>query len=122
MKRTVIAAGTAALLLGMTVGVAAAAPAPAPAYTKQNLTTILSQWTHWTPDANDSSHAGTLNAGVNYFYCWTNGQSYYARETGRTSSIWLLTDDDTGHRNVYVSETYLDAYGYANDTQILPHC
>ncbi|MEV7523583.1 hypothetical protein [Streptomyces sp. NPDC091371] len=82
--------------------------------------TVIDQWSHWTPDANASSHAGWLYRGRNYFKCYAIGE-YYA-DNGRGSVFWLKTDDDTGHANVYVSDVYLDAYGWANDLNLLPKC
>jgi hypothetical protein len=46
------------------------------AFPKVYMTTVVTQWSHWTPDTNDSSHAGTLYAASNYFYCRTTGQYY----------------------------------------------
>ena len=41
---------------------------------------------------------------------------------GHTSSVWLRTDDDTGNRNVWVSDVNLDPYGFTYDVNLLPHC
>ncbi|MER5747337.1 hypothetical protein ABT097_29205 [Streptomyces sp. NPDC002225] len=67
-----------------------AAPAPAPVEGRER--------EPWTPDSRDSSHAGTLYAGTNYVYCFTNGENY--TDKGHTSTIWLQTDDDSGNPNV----------------------
>ncbi|MFE7168394.1 hypothetical protein [Streptomyces sp. NPDC057616] len=116
---------TAGLLAGTSQAVAAqpdsapkaaAAQAAAPVY----MTTVVDQWTHYTPDWQTSSHAGTLYAGRNYFYCFTYSVTYTGN--GRTSSVWLRTDDDTGHRNVWVSDVNLDTYDYIYDVNLLPHC
>ncbi|MDH6502452.1 hypothetical protein [Streptomyces sp. SAI-149] len=84
------------------------------------MTTIRTQWTHWTPDWHDESHAGTLYAGTSYFFCYTYGLTY--SDLGRQSSVWLKTDDDLGNRNVYVSDVYLNDEGYRNDILWLPKC
>ncbi|UXX97389.1 hypothetical protein N7U49_47120 [Streptomyces sp. AD2-2] len=84
------------------------------------MTTLVSQWSHWTPDWHDSSHAGTLYAGSSYFFCYTYGLTYTGN--GHTSSVWLKTDDDFGNHNVYVSDVYLNAEGFRNDILWLPKC
>lgn len=94
--------------------------APASALARVYLTTVIDQWTHYTPDSKTSSHAGTLFRGTSYFYCYTAGEVY--TNNGRTSGWWLLTDDDSGHRNVYVNEVNLDDYGWEHDIDLLPHC
>ncbi|WP_413754921.1 hypothetical protein [Streptomyces sp. MMBL 11-3] len=81
----------------------------------------IDQWTHWTPDPYNSSHAGTLYAGRSYFYCYIDTGVPYTNN-GRTSQVWLRTDDDTGNRNVWVSDVNLDAYGWAYDTFGLSYC
>ncbi|MFF1546617.1 hypothetical protein [Streptomyces sp. NPDC058291] len=96
------------------------APAPATALARVYLTTVIDQWTHYTPDSRTSSHAGTLYRGLSYFYCYTAGELY--SNNGRTSGWWLLTDDDTGHRNVWVNEVNLDDYGWEHDIELLPRC
>ncbi|SDM64728.1 hypothetical protein [Actinacidiphila guanduensis] len=115
---TVVAAGALLAAAGLAgAGTAAAAPAEhVPAY----LHTTVTQWTHWTPDPYTSTHAGTLYAGLNYFYCWTFGEEYAAN--GSTSHIWLNTDDDTGDRNVYVSIVNLDADGWNTYYSKLDQC
>ncbi|MEU2427314.1 hypothetical protein ABZ619_41025 [Streptomyces sp. NPDC007851] len=92
-------------------------PASASTY---NLTTVIDQWTHWTPDPYTSSHAGTLYAGTSYFYCWVHGTWY--SNNGHYDDIWLLTDDDTGNRGVYVSDVNLDSWGWHHDQQVLSEC
>ncbi|MFF1544748.1 hypothetical protein [Streptomyces sp. NPDC058291] len=112
---------TAGLLVTASQAVAApqAPQAPASAST-YNFTTVIDQWTHYSPDANTSSHAGTLYAGTSYFYCWTYGAWY--SNNGHYDDIWLKTDDDTGHRGVYVSDVNLDQWGWQHDQQYLPQC
>ena len=64
---------------------------------------------------------GVLNAGTNYFYCQTN---LHRRETygSWTNVWWARTDDDSGNRDVYVSDVYIS--GGANDQPVpgLPTC
>ncbi|MFE1924259.1 hypothetical protein ACFW91_17045 [Streptomyces asoensis] len=97
-----------------------ATAAKAAAYPKVYLNTVVNQWTHWTPDYYDSTHAGWLYAGSNYFYCLKEG--VYYTDNGRRSRYWLLTDDDSGNRNVYVSEVYLDQWGWDNVYSLLDYC
>ncbi|MEG8274859.1 serine/threonine protein kinase [Streptomyces sp. AHA2] len=65
--------------------------------------------------------AGILNAGTNYFYCQ---QNLGRRETdGRWTNVWWAkTDDDSGNRNVWVSDVYVK--GGDNDAPVpgLPYC
>ncbi|MFF2996638.1 hypothetical protein ACFVTC_19045 [Streptomyces sp. NPDC057950] len=82
--------------------------------------TTITQWTHWTPDPRNDSHAGTLYAGRNYFYCWAKGQLYHNSEAG--SVYWLRTDDDSGNRDVYVSVVNLDEAGWDGFFAIFPSC
>lgn len=98
-----------------TAGLAQAAPA---ARAKFYLTTSVSQWTHYQPNLH--SHAGTLYAGRNYFYCWTAGDWY--QNNGHISGSWLRTDDDTGHNNVYVSMANLSDADFYRAPDVVPHC
>jgi hypothetical protein len=128
MRTRSVRAGLTALLVaaGVLAGASGAQAQEQPqaqaAFAKTYLNTIVTQWTHWTPDVANSSHAGTLYAGRNYFYCWTIGQAYAAN--GRISQIWLKTDDDTGHRNVWVNDVNLDEWGFYHDQDpnVLPRC
>ncbi|MFD8151083.1 protein kinase [Streptomyces sp. NPDC059720] len=65
--------------------------------------------------------AGILNAGTNYFYCQ---QNLGRRETdGRWTNVWWArTDDDSGNRDVWVSDVYVK--GGDNDAPVpgLPYC
>jgi eukaryotic-like serine/threonine-protein kinase len=67
------------------------------------------------------SEAGVLNAGTNYFFCQ---QNLGRRETyGKWTNVWWArTDDDSGNRNVYVSDVYVK--GGKNDGPVpgLPVC
>ncbi|MCB5908456.1 hypothetical protein [Streptomyces pinistramenti] len=135
-RRTLFGALAAGGLLFGATGVSAAQPsgntaahapgapltAQAAASSKVYFNTARTQWTHYTPDAQSSSHAGTLNGGRNYFYCYVEGGFYKNETNGRGSNYWLRTDDDTGHRNVYVSDTNLDQYGWSHMVDLLPYC
>ncbi|ARZ65713.1 hypothetical protein SMD11_0045 [Streptomyces albireticuli] len=76
-----------------------------------------------TTDQTDSCTGrpvGRLNAGTNYFFCQIWG-GYYS--DGRYyNHYWGLTDDDSGHRRVWVSVVYLS--GGDNDSPVpgLPRC
>ncbi|ANP56881.1 serine/threonine-protein kinase [Streptomyces griseochromogenes] len=67
------------------------------------------------------AEAGVLDAGTDYFYCQAN---LGRRETyGRWTNVWWAkTDDDSGHKGVYVSDVYIQ--GGANDAPVpgLPVC
>ncbi|MFF3290514.1 protein kinase [Streptomyces sp. NPDC003023] len=76
-----------------------------------------------TVDSYDDGGArvGVLNAGTNYFYCQAN---LGRRETsGQWTNVWWAkTDDDSGNRNVWVSDVYIQ--GGDNDRAVpgLPVC
>ncbi|MFF2009786.1 hypothetical protein ACFVWY_12005 [Streptomyces sp. NPDC058195] len=76
-----------------------------------------SSWSHESPDSKASTHVGTLGAGKNYVYCFVNGETY--TDKGHTSTVWLMTDDDSGNADVYVSRVYLTDGSYNVD---LPRC
>ncbi|MFJ4894789.1 MULTISPECIES: hypothetical protein [unclassified Streptomyces] len=126
LRNGLLAALAAVGLLAGTAQAASAQPSPGTtAAAPQSaslvyMTTIVDQWSHWTPDWHDSSHAGTLKAGKSYFFCYTYGLTY--SDFGRQSSVWLKTDDDTGNHNVYVSDVYLNDEGFRNDILWLPKC
>ncbi|BAU88230.1 protein serine/threonine kinase [Streptomyces laurentii] len=111
-KRSAVAVLSAALL-GAAGLAATATPANAAqdtagsASTAQTVTLRFdyTSWSHWTKDASDASHAGTLNAGWNYVYCYSMGGT--VTDVGRTSATWFLTDDDSGNKNVWVSKVFL---------------
>ncbi|MCX4825085.1 serine/threonine protein kinase [Streptomyces sp. NBC_01142] len=67
------------------------------------------------------TRVGTLNAGLNYFYCQ---QNLGRRETsGQWTNVWWAkTDDDSGNTNVFVSDVYIE--GGDNDAPVpgLPVC
>lgn len=100
---------------------AAQATGVQPDYGKIYLSYASDTWTHWEPNADASTHAGELYAGVSYFYCWTEG-AFYTRWDGRGDNIWLLTDDDTGNSGVWVSDVYLSDHDWEIDTSVLPAC
>ncbi|MFE9404055.1 hypothetical protein ACFYNY_20075 [Streptomyces sp. NPDC006530] len=123
MRTSRIRRGVVGLLAtaGLIGGLAAAGPAqaaPAQARAKVYLTTSVTQWTHYQPNLH--SHAGTLYAGRNYFYCWTAGDWY--QNNGHVSGAWLRTDDDTGHRNVYVNMVNLSDADFWRAQNMLPQC
>ncbi|OMI34500.1 putative protein serine/threonine kinase [Streptomyces sparsogenes DSM 40356] len=64
---------------------------------------------------------GTLNQGLNYFYCQ---QNLGRRETyGKWTNVWWAkTDDDSGNTNVFISDVYIK--GGDNDQPLpgLPVC
>jgi len=117
---TAIAAGALLAGFGLAESGSAAAAPTAPAHVLVYLNTTVNQWTHWTPDPYASTHAGELYAGKNYFKCWTEGEPYSTGDSG--SRIWLLTDDDTGHKNVYVNIVYLDDDGWNHYRDRLDEC
>ncbi|MFB6848930.1 protein kinase [Streptomyces sp. NPDC056373] len=67
------------------------------------------------------ARAGILNAGTNYFYCQ---QNLGRRETsGKWTNVWWArTDDDSGNKDVWVSDVYIK--GGDNDEPVpgLPVC
>ncbi|MFE0179128.1 protein kinase [Streptomyces sp. NPDC059002] len=80
-----------------------------------------SVWRTATSYTASGAEAGTLNAGTNYFHCQ---QNLGRRETsGRWTNVWWAkTDDDSGNRNVFVSDVYIT--GGDNDKPLpgLPTC
>jgi hypothetical protein len=121
LRKIMTAVATGAMLAGFGLATSSTAQA-APAYPKVYLHSVTDQWTHWTPDANASSHAGELYAGDNYYYCLVNGDYYLSPVTGYGNYIWLRTDDDSGNRDVYVSSTNLTLADLQRVLQVLPNC
>ncbi|ATL25911.1 serine/threonine protein kinase [Streptomyces formicae] len=80
-----------------------------------------SVWRTATSYTASGAEAGSLNSGTNYFYCQ---QNLGRRETyGRWTNVWWAkTDDDSGNRNVFVSDVYIT--GGDNDKPLpgLPTC
>lgn len=82
----------------------------------RRLTVTDWNWSHWSPDALPETHAAYVNAGTNFFYCWTIGKPF-ARDN-ETSDKWVNTVDATGNKDVYISILYLQNH----DTRDLPEC
>ena len=63
---------------------------------------------------------GVLHKGRNYFYCQSTGSE--VQFEGYRNHWWVKTDDDSGHRNVWVNATYIS--GGHNDGKIpgIPAC
>ncbi|MGW7088309.1 protein kinase domain-containing protein [Streptomyces sp. NPDC054871] len=80
-----------------------------------------SVWRTATSYTASGAEAGVLNAGTNYFYCQ---QNLGRREThGEWTNVWWAkTDDDSGNRDVFVSDVYIK--GGDNDKPLpgLPVC
>ncbi|MFC4463380.1 protein kinase [Streptomyces xiangluensis] len=78
-------------------------------------------WRTATSYTADGAAVGSLNAGISYFYCQ---QNLGRRETyGEWTNIWWAkTDDDSGNKNVFVSDVYIK--GGDNDAPVpgLPLC
>lgn len=60
---------------------------------------------------NNVATGGGLHAGVNYFYCQATGSEVHLNSY--QNNWWALTDDDNGHKNVWVNVVYLS--GGSND-------
>ncbi|MGW6268366.1 serine/threonine-protein kinase [Streptomyces sp. NPDC055060] len=80
-----------------------------------------SVWRTATSYTAAGAEAGVLNAGTNYFYCQ---QNLGRREThGEWTNVWWAkTDDDSGNRDVFISDVYIK--GGDNDKPLpgLPVC
>ncbi|MEU6681486.1 serine/threonine-protein kinase [Streptomyces sp. NPDC046925] len=80
-----------------------------------------SVWRTSTSYTASGAEAGVLNAGTNYFYCQ---QNLGRREThGEWTNVWWAkTDDDSGNRDVFISDVYIK--GGDNDEPLpgLPVC
>ena len=63
---------------------------------------------------------GYLYAGRNYFYCQAVGDEYSA--LGYHNNWWLYTDDDSGHRNVWVNAVYVSGGGNDQPIPGVPRC
>ncbi|MFJ8802863.1 MULTISPECIES: hypothetical protein [unclassified Streptomyces] len=114
------ASGATAVPAPSEAKIASSHPASPNDFRKHYFNTVIDQWSHWTPNTRTDTHAGTLRAGTNYFYCWTFAQTY--ANNGHVSPYWLRTDDDSGNRNVWVSDVNLEEWAFQNDTRILPEC
>lgn len=60
-------------------------------------------WTRTSPDAGPETHTGWDTAGWRLFYRWTIGAHLVVGHEAR--DVWVLTDDDAGHRDVYNGST-----------------
>ena len=120
--RKVLGAALAAVAVTVSgASVANASPAPSPsAAALVYFNTLVTQTSYTEPYDYSWNKVGTLYAGSNYFKCYRVGTRM--RAFGRSSAIWLRTDDDTGNANVYVPDVNLDDYGFAHDTDLLPEC
>lgn len=83
-------------------------------------------WRTATSYTASGAEAGVLNAGTNYFYC---RQNLGRRETHGewTNAWWARTDDDSGNRDVFISDVYIgDVYikggDYDQPLPALPVC
>ncbi len=122
MRKALTTAAAVVVMSASTVTAASASQAPsAEAGTAALIyfNTLVTQTSYKEPYDYDWNKVGTLYAGSNYFKCVRVGTRMYAY--GRSSAIWLRTDDDSGNANVYVPDVYLDDYGFLHDDQ-LPDC
>ncbi|MFE6104868.1 hypothetical protein ACFVQ4_33670 [Streptomyces laurentii] len=81
----------------------AASTSATPALTQLNFQ--YASWSYQSPNPQSPS-MGWVYPGLHYAYCYTMGPS--VTYMGKTSSIWFLTDDDSGNKNVWVNKVYLD--------------
>jgi hypothetical protein len=97
-------------------------PAPAPVcHSKGGGKYDCQVWRGATSYDEGHQPVGKLNAGTNYFYCQKK-LSHRETYSRWTNVWWAKTDDDSGNRNVYVSDVYLK--GGDNDEPVpgLPVC
>ncbi len=123
MKKTLTTAAAVMVMSAATVTAASASPAPSSDASTAALVyfnTLVTQPSYKEPYDYDWNKVGTLYAGSNYFKCYRVGTRM--RAFGRSSAIWLRTDDDTGNANVYVPDVNLDDYGFLHDVDLLPEC
>jgi len=106
----VVSAGTTAAALGTAGWITQ------PSRSGEYLTVSAWNWTHWSPDANKKTHAGEVNPGRRWFYCWKSGDPLPLGDA--TSDKWVSTDDDKGNKDVYISVLYLTTHSPGH----LPHC
>ncbi|MFE9242652.1 hypothetical protein [Nocardiopsis sp. NPDC006938] len=127
------AALTAALAVAVALPVALAAPAladePAEASTgtaasafshRHYYTTWRDARTYWSQDSRYPT-GGWLWSGRHYFFCQAEGEPHSDGEDGY-STWWVLTDDDTGNRDVFVSATALRGSQPWQPIEGLPRC
>ncbi|MEU0488203.1 hypothetical protein ABZ249_03165 [Nocardiopsis sp. NPDC006139] len=75
---------------------------------------------YWSADTRYAT-SGWLWAGRHYFFCQTEGTAHSDGE-GAFSTWWVLTDDDTGNRDVFVSATALRVAEPWKPVEGLPRC
>jgi hypothetical protein len=132
MRSTVaalVAAGT--IVMG---GSIAAAPADAAATHTGSATPSISRAKYYfntwetTRSATISTDGRTLASingwlypGRNYFYCQAQWEKY-TDSSGNWNTWWALTDDDSGHKDVWVSVTAFTVGGQGKRISGLPNC
>ena len=119
--RKLALAGAAAVLgvtaLGLT---ATSAEAAAGCSDNGNGTYNCNVWKTAPTFFSGNVRAGTLNAGVNYFYCQAVGSEM---SDGAYHNKWYAkTDDDSGNRGVWVNVIYLSGGGNDEPVPGLPSC
>ncbi|CAL9538165.1 hypothetical protein SUDANB121_04199 [Nocardiopsis dassonvillei] len=75
---------------------------------------------YWSQDTRYPT-SGWLWAGRHYFFCQTEGAAH-SDGKGALSTWWVLTDDDTGNRDVFVSATALRVAEPWKPIEGLPRC
>ncbi|WP_306369935.1 hypothetical protein [Nocardiopsis sp. CC223A] len=75
---------------------------------------------YWSQDTRYAT-SGWLWAGRHYFFCQTEGTAHSDGEDA-FSTWWVLTDDDTGNRDVFVSATALRVAEPWRPIEGLPYC
>ncbi|MDE3721117.1 hypothetical protein PWG71_06930 [Nocardiopsis sp. N85] len=75
---------------------------------------------YWSQDTRYTT-GGWLWAGRHYFFCQTEGTAH-SDGKGANSTWWVLTDDDTGNRDVFVSATALRVAEPWKPIEGLPRC
>ncbi len=129
--RAAAAAAALALPLALAAPGAAAAGTAAPADTSDGhgvralsvrhyYTTWRDARSYWSQDTRYAT-TGWLWAGRHYFFCQTQGTAHSDGEGG-LSTWWVLTDDDTGNRDVFVSATALRVSEPWKPVEGLPRC
>lgn len=125
------AAAAAALSLPLALAAPAdaadAAPADAGAGAERSALSVRHYYTTWRDArsywSQDTRHptSGWLWAGRHYFFCQTEGTAH-SDGKGSFSTWWVLTDDDTGNRDVFVSATALRVSEPWKPVEGLPRC
>ncbi|WP_116244054.1 hypothetical protein [Nocardiopsis sp. FIRDI 009] len=76
--------------------------------------------TYWSADTRYAT-GGWLWPGRHYVFCQAKGQPHTDGQ-GNDTMWWVLTDDDTGNRDVFVSATAFDAAEPWQPIEGLPRC